>query len=216
MWAKPKEDLRFLINDGPTDHERKRKRLNGQSDGSNTVYDVFEKRLVSNLVAPSGAEGVFVDNVLVAVTSQDAVIGQVTLTAAPGAGAAVEATYFFQWYTDEELDTFLRSASNWLGKGDDFSMIEGGLQPAAKYYAAQEALHKLSVRFADSLSDVFLMEEGPKEKKVPIVTHFRNLSNDYNKKAKELRDNFYKGQGQAEGPIFASIAGRVSQVVPRR
>lgn len=215
-WADPTTDLRNLIGDGAKDKERKLKQLVGQVDGTNKTFFTFEKRFLTDFTAPATPEGAFVNSTLVAVTSQDAPIGQVVLTVAPDPGDIVEATYYFQWFENSELETFLRSASNWIGIGNDPTKIEGGLQPPAKYYAAQEAVHKLSIQFANSNSAIYLMEEGPKEKKVALVNHFRTLSKDYTDKAMKLLSHFYKGQGAQDGPVFASIAGAVPSVVPRR
>ena len=215
-WTDAIEDLRNLVNDGPTDHERWRKQCVGQVDGVNVAFKTWEKRRVTDFTAPTATLGVFVDSLGVTAATDDTELGQFSLSVAPSAGSYVEATYYYQWFTNDNLDEFLISASNWLNLGDTYANIQTGLRPAALHYAGQSAMHKQAQYFAENVSDVYLMQEGPKEQKVGVVNHYRQMAEDFRKKAESLRKNFYEGAGQQDSPYNVTINGAVKQIVPRR
>ena len=216
MWTTALEDLRDLINDDSDDHERWRKRCVGQVDGVNLAFKTWESNRLTDFTAPPAGLGVFVDNTSVTAATDDQELGQFTLSVAPTAGSIVEASYYYQWFDDDDLNGFLRLSMNWLNLGDDFSKLEQGLRPAALHYAGQQALHKQAQYFAENVSDVFLMQEGPKEESVGIMNHYRQMASDFEKKANQLRDSFYSGAGSENKPINVSIPGRVRKVVPNR
>jgi len=220
-WTDPIEDLRNLINDGATDHERWRKRCVGQVDSTNVAFKTWEKRRLTDFTSPTATLGVFVTDengvtTIETAATDDVALGQFTLSTAPAPGSIVEATYYYQWFTDDQLDEFLISSSNWLALGDNYSNIETGLRPAALHYGAQSAMHKQAQYFAENVSDVYLMQEGPKETKVGVINHYRQMADDFRKKSIELRDNFYAGSGQQNKPYNVSIMGRVKEIVPKR
>ena len=215
-WPDPITDLRILINDRDTDHEAWRKKCVGDVNGTNVDFKTWEKQRVTDFTAPLGANGVFVDGLLVAVSSDLPVLGQFSVAVAPSAGSTVEATYYHQWFLDTDLDKFLKSSSHWLGFSGAPTDVPEGLQPAALHYAAQEAFTNMGQATMTNTSDVYLMEEGPKEKKVTVAQNFLSYAKLMREKANELRDNFYEGQGQASSPMFVSINGRVPKQVPER
>lgn len=224
MWvsvAAATTDLRTLISDGPTDKNVYRKKLFGDTNAVNTYFRSFDRRRVTNFSDPTLAFplGVFINGVRVAnsgISADDPLSGEVTLATAPTNTQRVEASYYYQWFLDNECALFLQNATQWLGLGVDCTQIPDGLQPAALYYAAQEAMHKLCIWWSERQADMYLVEDKPDEKNASPVDMYRRLAEDYRKKSIELRDNYYKRQGQSLQPIFVSLKGAVRDYVPKR
>jgi hypothetical protein len=162
-------------------------------------------------------EGVFINGSQQATaTADDLVMGEFDLGYAPGPNDRVEATYYCQWFFDSELDVFLKHATQFLGLGPDWTVIQDGLQPAALHYAAQEAYSKLATRWAERASDQFLLEDSPQKEIKAIIDSYRAMSADFQKKSVQLRDDFYKRQGRANAPSFRTVSGRVRDLTPGR
>lgn len=222
-WILPadaRSDLRALLSDGPTDKLRYRKRMIGDVNGVNLRFKSFEFRRVTDFFTESSLSlGVFVNGVRqtegVQVTADFPEIGEVILSTAPSNTSRVEGTFYIQWFKDSELDVFLKNATQWLSMGEDVTKVEAGLQPASLYYAAQEAMHKMAVRWAERLSETYKMEDQIQGATTP-VDDFRRLAKDYRDKSEALRKNFYLRNDQAEAPLFGVAAGRVCSVVPKR
>lgn len=212
-WATPISDLRTLLSDGAQDKLSYRKRCVNKIDGVNTVFKTFEMRRVSSFVGSTAPIGVYVSGTQVSVASDDLPSGEFVLTLAPANGSVVEATYYLQWFLDAELDGFLKSASQWLGMGPVYANLDPGLQPAALNYSASESYLKMSLRWANMMSDTFKMEDAPNDNRTPL-NPYRQLSLDYRKIANTERDDFYKRQGQALAPRFQTISGSVRDVPP--
>jgi hypothetical protein len=219
-WPTARADLRKLLSDGDTDKLRYRKKLVGRVDGTNKTFKSLEKRRLTNLKTDAGpTRGVFIEGTRVdqvtGITSDDTEVGEVILVTAPTQNKLIEATYYLQWFLDAELDTFLVQASQWLGFTNPDG-IQPGLQPAAMYYAAQESYHKLAVRWAETLSDEFRLEDAPSDKTQTPMDMYRRLAEDARKKSEKLRDDFYSGQGTQNQATSVSLVGAVRRVVPNR
>lgn len=218
-WATASSDLRTLLSDASTDKHRYRKRVFGEVNGVNTSFKTFEFRRITDFSTAVGPLGIWIDGVLQAntIVDQDFVgTGDFYLNDAPADGSIVEASYFIQWFRDEELENFLRLASNWLSLGDLYENLGQGLRPAALKYAAAEAYQKLALRWAEHLSETFLLNDAPDEKRMAIVEVYRKQSLDLRKEAETVRDDFYSRSGQQKQPLFASLVGTVVDNVPKR
>jgi hypothetical protein len=217
-WTTSLSDLRTLLSDNATDKLRHRKPLVGKQDGTNRVFKTFEFRRITALVGAAGTPlGVFVNGALVAASAEDLVSGEVTLTAAPLNTDQLSATYYIQWFVDSELQGFLTTATKWIGNlGDDVTQVPDGLQPAVLRYAAADAYQKLALRWAERLSDVSVLENGPKDDIPKAIDSYRNMAAQYRKEAFNERDDFYKRQGRANEPAWRTNAGRVRDVTPMR
>ena len=215
-WTNSKLELRNLLSDGDTDRFRHRKNLIGIVNGINKSFKTFEFRLVTDLSTAVDPLGIYVNGVHVAVTSADKEFGDSILTAAPVEGDTVEGSYYYQWFKDSELDSFLLDATRWLGLGEDPLKIPAGLRPAALHYSAQSAYHKLAARFAEQLSDAYRFQDVPNKENGEFINQFKGLSKDFKEKATELRDNYYQGYGAAKKPYSVSIGGNVQSVIPKR
>lgn len=217
-WSTALTDIRTELSDGATDKLRWHKQVIGQQDGSNTTFKTFESRRISALVGANGSPiGVFNNNVLVTVSSEDLESGQFVLASAPVDGDLLRATYYIQWFTDAEITQFLQTASEWITSADDWTQIDPGLWPAAKKYAAGEAYQKLVLRFAQNMSETFQLYDVPDQKRFDPVATYSKIAEGMFKLAFELRDDVYKNRkGQALAPIGRTLRGRVRDVPPNR
>lgn len=215
-WTTAVEDERRLLSDGPKDKLRHRKRALGQIDGTNVTFKTLEFRRISDFTTVSAPEGVFVDGLAATVASDDpSNTGEFTLATAPADGSVVEATYFIQWFLDSEIEGFLTDAALWLQFGT-FAQIPPGLRPAALHYAAQEAYLKLALRWTENLSETYRLEDAPSDGAFDVVDKYRQIAMDMHKKSLALRDDYYTRSGKTKQPSFASVAGAVRDVVPKR
>lgn len=219
-WNTAVADLRFLLSDNETDKLGYRKAILGERNSVNLRYKTFEDRRVTNFKTDTNLSlGVHVAGVRIlnaAITSDDPSIGEVILTVAPANTQRVEATYYYQWYLDTELAVFLRQATQWLGLGDDYLLIPSGLQPAALYFSAQEALHKITLKWSQRMSEVYKMEDSPDDNRIAMVDEYRKLALDYKQKAEDLRASYYTRQDQGLAPLYNFALGSVRPVVPKR
>jgi hypothetical protein len=217
-WTTSTDDLRKLLSDGPTDKYFYRKKVFGDINGTNKNFKTFEFRRVTNFVTEPGGTflGVYVNSTKVTATADDYATGEFTLTTAPVDGSRVEATYYAQWFLDSELDEFLTTGSQWLGRGSTVSNIEDGLQPAVLKYASGEAYQKLSLRWVQHMSETYRLEDAVDPKTNQIVDPYDKASIAFKKEAEVLRDDFYKRQGQYLSPLNKSLAGRVREIAPKR
>lgn len=218
-WSTAIADARMKLNDGPTDKLRAFKRVLGQIDGVNTRFKTFEFRRVTLLNAAAAPLGVYIDQVLIpgaSIAVDDLMTGYFTLTTPPSPGQVLEATYFIQYFLDDEITTFLRFSSEWLGFGPDYTNLPGGLQPAAIQYVAAEGYQKLASRFSEHLSETYRLEDMPDVTRQALIAEYKEAAEKSREQAHKLRDEYYTRQGQSKAPLFAVNRGYVSNVVPNR
>jgi hypothetical protein len=214
-WTTYAEEVRRLLSDGPKDRLRHRQKVFGQVDGTNKVFKTLEFRRVTDFTTASAPEGVYVNGVAAAVTSDDLDSGEFELTDAPVDGDVVEATHYVQWFTDDELTQFISDAARWLSFGTAGD-VPPGLQPSALHFALQEAYQKLSIRWSEMLSNTYRLEDMPADNIVKMAESFQKSADLMHKKSTDLRNDFYTRQGQNRSPNFGTILGHVPDVVPKR
>lgn len=215
-WLTSLSDLRNLLSDNEKDKLRYRKRCIGYVTGANTTFKTFEFRRINDFTTSVAPVGVYVDGVLVPVSADFSDIGEFTLATAPAEGSVVEATYYIQWFIDSELTKFLEQASEWLGQGVNYDNTPEGLRPCLLFYAAKQACEKLSLRWAEYLSDTYMMQDAPNADKKTPVQEYMALAKMYKQQAEDAQKNYYTRQGQNLQPLFASIPGRVRDPQPKR
>lgn len=213
--------LRNLIHDGPTDKRAVNKKVLGVQDGVNTIFTTFEGRRVGDFQHPGFPLGVYVNGAVVPgnkVTADDPLSGvfQLDTSVLPGNRQPLTATYYYQWFLDTELGQFLTDASKWLGLGPTYINVPDGLVPACLRFAAQEAYEKAAMRYSTRMSEVFQLEDAPKEEILKSIEAFKEMAKDFMSKAETMRDDFYERQGQAKAPNFGFALGGVVDPVPRR
>lgn len=215
-WATALDDLRILLSDGPTDKYNYRKATFPAPNGTNVKFKTYEFRRVTDFTMVASDLGVYVNGALVAVASDNLATGEFTLSVAPSDGDVVQATYYNQWFNNTELESFLKSASNWLAFADNYAGVPGGLIPAAKKYAASEAYLKLALRWSQMQSEQYRVEDAVNPRNQAAVDSFMNLSKGLREDATTLRDQYYTRSGQSLQPIFVTIPGGVKANQPRR
>lgn len=215
--AAARGELRTLLSDGDTDKLAHRKKVFGKQDGVNLTFKTLEFRRVGSLVSLGTPQGVFIDNQPALVLADDLPTGEFILDRSniPLVNQDLRATYFYQWFTDSELDNMLLNATRFIMSAEDLTVIPMGLRQATLQYAAFDAYQKLASRWAQRLSDVYRVEDSLDNDKAQN-NPFLALSKDCRACAMSLRDDFYKKQGQQFDPAFATISGNVREVVPPR
>jgi hypothetical protein len=213
--------LRALINDGPTDKRALNKKVLGVADGVNVIFTTFENRRVGDFLSPAFPLGLYLSGIPLTgaqVVQDDPESGVFQLS--PGVYTAnrqsLTASYYYQWFKDEELSEFLTEACRWLGQGDNFVGLDPGLNAAVLRYAAQCAYEKAAMRYSVRMSETYQLEDAPSEDILNSIKAFKDMAEGFMDKAKEMRDDFYTRQGQSLAPNFSFALGRVRDPQPRR
>jgi hypothetical protein len=209
-------DLRTLASDGPQDRIRYRTKVFGNQDGVNVTFKTFEQRRVTNFTTPTAPVGIYLNGVLQTCTLDDIITGEFQVPVAPQNSDTLEATYYYQWFFDAELQTFLKNSAQSLIASADPTQIIDGLQPAALHYATAEAYEKMAARWAERASEVYQLQDAPVRGTEGPVKSFLALASAYTAKADKLRDDYYERQGMALSPNFISLSGNVGAITPCR
>lgn len=226
-WTTAASDLRTSLSDNSKDKHCYRKSVFGELNGTNTRFKTLEFRRINNFaetdnLAPTYTApplGVWKNGVLLVtadIASDNPETGDFILASAPADGDTLEASYYAQWFNDDEIAQFLRLSCNWLALGDDFSQISQGLRPAALKYAAAEAYQKLASRWSQMLSEQYLRQDAQEKGRFAIVDAWMKAAETNRKEAYKSRDDFYSRSGQSNIPYASSIQGRVPNPVPQR
>lgn len=218
-WPSAISDLRTQLSDGPTDKLRYWKRVFGDINGTNTAFKTFEFRRVTDFSASGTVAplGVFIDRIPVAasgVASDVPSIGVFDLGTAPLDGSVVEASYYVQWFTDSELQSFLDASALWLDSGTT-NQIADGLKSAALQYSLYQAYAKLSLRWAEHIADVYRLQDNPDQDSFKVVDEYQKQSQMYYKGAKDSRDDFYTRRGRSKQPLYGAFRGSIKDPTPR-
>lgn len=219
-WTTAASDLRTQLSDNSEDKHCYRKRVFGEINGTNKKFKTLEFRRLNNFkTADAPPLGIYIDGTLKAmvdVTSDNPPTGDFEMVNAPADGSVVEASYYAQWFTDPEIVLFLRTACNWLALGDDPAAIPEGLRPSAIKYAAAEGYTKLASRWAQMLTEQFILQTAVEKDRFAIVDTWMKAADQARKEAYKSRDDYYKKSGKSNVAYAGSIQGRVTDPVPRR
>lgn len=220
-------DLQVLISDQGDDRYVYRHRCFGEVNGANLQFKTFFRRRVTNfLQAYSDGEGVYIGGNLVpasafawdnqetaefafAATASEYIPG---LTASPlyPNNEVVEATYYYQWFDESELDTFLQQASRWLQGYNDYTQTADPLVDALIKYAAAQCYTKMAQRWRSYMSQEYRVEDAPKDSPTYNTNDFLQLAKYFRAEALASRTEYMETrQGRALQPLFGSIRGRV-------
>lgn len=208
-WLTSLTDLRILLNDNSFDKRAFEKSLFGSVDGTNTVFKTFETRIVP------GSITIFVNKLPQTITAFDYVAGEFTLSTAPPPASAMKASYYFQYFLDNELTDFVSYGAERISISD-VTLVPFGLQQAVLEFAASFAYEKLSSRWMNKMSETFLMQDAPMGNEATRSNLFKQQADTHYKNAIELRDDFYKRQGRRNAPAYGRVKGNVPYYTPRR
>jgi hypothetical protein len=215
-WDTAIADIRAYLSDGAKDKYRFRKKVFGEIDGNNTRFKTLEIRRITDFTSSDLPEGVFVNGELATVSEDSVETGDFIMQDAPTEGQRIEASYYSQYFLDEELNKFLQNASNWLSLGPQYVNIQPGLVPAAIQFAAGDAYRKLAMKFAEHQSEQYRVEDSQDPKRLEIVAQYEAASKAAYEQAKNFRNEFYTRAGQPLQPLFLSLSGAVQDPQPKR
>ncbi len=206
-------DLRRFLNDGPQDRPVKSKQLFGTVDGVNKQFIAWEDRLVPGSVVVSVN---LTDLAPGGWTETDPVMGIITLTAAPAAQQIVRARYFFQYFLDSELDEAMQMAAVECVDTDDATQIPLTLKYAALNFGGHFGFQKQAIRWAQRMSQRFLLEEEPTHEDLQArPNHFLTLAKEYYKQGVQIRDGAYMRKGRRNVPSVRVFKPRLRPIAPR-
>jgi hypothetical protein len=212
-------ELRQLLSDTTLHKKATQKKIIGAIDGVNVLFTTYDKRVLTTGFV-TYVNGVEVDSTLVS-----AVEGTIEFGDAPGINSKVTASYYWQWWLDDELKTFLNkgaeltsSFSNLL-PDEAYLQILPGLKTAALYFSAAFAMDSLISYLVNRRhSEEFLIEESGNDESAfsQTISAMREQSEAFWERAKWARDDFYKAQGKRESPSFGVKPGVTRQYGPKR
>lgn len=214
-WPSVLSDLRTLLSDNATDKLNYRKKVFGTANGSNVTFKTFEIRRVTGFIGASAPLGVYVNGTLATVTVDDLVSGEFQLASAPQNTDLIEATYYSQWFLDNDLLSFLNYAVLWTQVASTTDSVPVGLQPAVLKYAAADAYQDLCSKWAMNYSQQYKVEDAPNPNNRTPMDAWSKLAVSYREEAVSLRDQYYRRSGQALQPLFRSLAGAITDVMPK-
>ncbi len=138
--------LRRRLSDGAADKYVHQMEVDPEPDGKQTVFAVPDSHLVPDTLQ------VTIGGALATTDDVDVAAGTFTL-AAPDEGEKVRANYYFQWFTDAELEEFLGEGAGLVGYGGvTDETLPVGLHPAVLSYACYYAYMKKAAEAADSVT----------------------------------------------------------------
>jgi hypothetical protein len=213
--------LRNLIKDNDQDKICSTKAVLGELNGSNKTFKTFEYRRLTDFSSTATAWplGIYQNGTMLpssGVSRDDPDSGTFELTTAPTDRDSIRASYYYHWFTDAELESFLQNACTWLGFGTNYLNLVDGLNAAALRFAAQEAYVAAAMKYSTRMSEVYKLEDAPSEEILKALDAFRGMAKDFMKSAEGLRDDYYTRQGQPKAPNFGFALGQVTDPQPRR
>lgn len=212
--AVARADLRTFLNDGPQDRPVKGKQVFGPVDGTNRQFITWEDRLVAGTLVVSVN---LTDLTPADYQEIDDVMGIFTLTTAPAAQQIVRARYFFQYFLDAELDAALQMAAVELVEDDNIVAVPIGLKNAALNFAGSFGYQKQAIRWAQRMSQRFLLEEEPTNEDLQArPNHFLKIADGMYRQAVLMRDGYYMRHGRRNVPAVAVNKPRLRPLAPRR
>jgi hypothetical protein len=212
-------ELRQLLADTQYHKKATDKRLIGKVNGENVTFYTYDKRVIESTFSAK------VNNIDVDSSLDDAIQGLVTLADAPAINSAVTASYYFTWWTDAELKTFLNKGAELTSffttniPEDAYLQITVGLKSAALYFSASYAMDSLINYLINRRhSEEFLVEESGNDESAfsQTIAAMKDLSKEFWTKAKWARDDFYMRQGQRNVPAFGVKLGATRRYGPSK
>lgn len=138
--------LRSLLGDGASDKFEFRTTAVPAPDGVTRRFFLGRTRVVEGTA-------VVYENSVSGAPVIDASLGSADFADAPAPSGTVEASFYYQWFTDAELRQFLTLAANTLRyeTADDVT-LPPGLRPALLDFACYHAYMRKAAEYAEALS----------------------------------------------------------------
>jgi len=212
-------ELRQLISDTEFHKKVTKKKLIGAVNGENTSFITYDKRILEDTFQA------YVADVAVDATVEDPIKGEITLSAAPDKNTKVEASYYWQFWIDDEIKNFLNkgaeATSQWTSNVPDnaYLQILPGLKTAALMLAASLATRSF-IQYVISRrhSEEFLLEQDGNDDNnfSQTITALQKVADQYWKDGIQMRDDFYMRQGKRNAPAFGIRMSSPRQYGPKR
>ena len=214
------------------------KPLQGVQDGTNTVFQIPQQRLV-NITGYNGRNlfpQIYKNNAPLVFNTDYTLLsakdGTIEFETAPTASDSLDATFNWSWMDDIEWDHHLNRAANEIGYTlyytspssipNTESLPPNGTMPAdipdplfnaICYLGASYVAKALSARFATRYDT----SAGDKSFSPSQMSEaFSEMSDKYEKRAYTIRDDYYKGQGRQYRPAIAQQGYVLPEVSPPR
>lgn len=218
-WTNAFTELREFLSDTKFNKRASGKQVKGQVNGMNQAFITYDKRFIEDTFE------VFVNDLPAKFQIVDSIAGTFTICPAPDVNSTVVASYYWQWWLDSELQTYLNKAAESMGI-DDTQHPDGGADDVA-YLAIPQGLRGAALNLAASYAQAalvqymmnrkhsgeFLLEQDGNDDAgfAQIINAMTKQKQDYYKTGIELRDDFYKRQGREFAPSV-----RIKVVASRR
>lgn len=212
-------ELRQMLGDTEFHKNASKKKCLGKVDAENASFMTYDKRILEDTFQA------FVNEIAVDSTIDDAVRGTFTLSTAPEKNTAVSASYYFQWWIDDEIKTF-------LNKGAEATGVSSGAVPDSAYLSIQPGLKSAALSFAASLairslinfmmnrrhSAEFSLEQDGNDDSgfAQTLNAMGKQADAYWKQGEWHRDDFFKRNGARNAPAFGVKVGRTGRYGPNR
>ncbi len=145
-------NLRSLLGDGPSDKFEFKADVFPTPDGVTKKFFVGQTRVVPDTLSVYVDGNAAVSGAPSGVVDIDFEKGTFDLGTAPSGSVQVQASFNYQWFTDEELASFLLASANLLNfESIDADGLPIGVRGAALDFAAYYAYMRKAAEFADSL-----------------------------------------------------------------
>ena len=207
-------ELRQFLNDGPTDRPVKSKQIIGPANGVNTIFFTWEDRLIPGSVSVIVNDTLIVEGVGLTV---EPALGRLTFATPPPPSASLHASYYFRYFDDSELTSALTAGLGQLSSAMLVTSVPNGLHQSALSYGGYFAYYKQAMRWVQRMSDRFILQDAPLDSEMLGRSNlFRQMANDLYKNAREMRDDYYPGQGRDKVPAWAVFKPHIPPIGPRR
>lgn len=212
-------EIRQLLSDTEFHKKATGKQLIGKVDANNVKFITYDKRLLSDTLE------VFVNAEAVDFTLDDAVKGAITLSSAPDKNTKVTANYYWTWWNDDELITFLNKGAEATSQfsaaipDQAYLQILPGLKTAALMLTASLATRSLIQMMINRRhSEEFLIQESGNDDTgfSQMITAMQKMADTYWKDGIAQRDDFYMRQGKRNAPAFGIKVGTPKGYGPNR
>lgn len=203
-----RDRFRICIGDGLADHYEHKSEVTPTADGLHDQFFVGRTRLVEPTVR-CFLNGVELDDEF----EVDPVPGLITvLTPTPPSGVVL-ASYYWQWFTDAEIDVFLQDAANALGfTGVDDATLPVALQSVIMDWGAAVAYTRKAAEWAEALQastpDGYSLDTGKAH------PNWAKLAQDAMKRGKDKLDAYLESPLAFSKPEMRLTSFRLPVYIP--
>lgn len=200
--------FRSIVGDGVSDHFVYKTKPYPSPDGLTKQFFAGHHRIVSSTLS------IFLQGASLAVSgTPDYTGGYFTVTTAPSPSGNFQASYYYQWFTDTEIVSFLTSAANALRFDTvDDSGIAIGLRPALVTMAASDAFYRKAAEYSNAIS---AQGGGFSVDKTHASPNWKGLGEAFFKKSQDLIELYVKDPLNQRTPEMRFVTIKLLEYLPR-